>query len=333
MPATCPCCGVPFSAAQLETMLDVARRAPTNAHRGITPGTIGHRFIDPHAHMIARTTDDYAAMAMAGVVAVIEPAFWLGQPRTSAGTYVDYLATITGFERFRAGQFGIRHYCTIGLNPKEANNEALAEAVMEILPDFALKDGVVAIGELGYDEQTPLEDKYFRSQIELAIRSDLPILVHTPHRDKKQGTLRSLAVLKEHGFDPARCVIDHNNEETVQDVLDAGFWVAFSIYPDTKMSESRMVEIARRYGPERLIANSACDWGVSDSLAVPKTAALMANAGLAAATIEKITYTNALTVYSASGQLQASDWENPNLIDPAAMFSGNTLLRGGTTEI
>ena len=83
-------------------------------------------FIDSHAHMLSRTTDDYEAMAAAGVVAVIEPAFWLGQPRTHVGTYIDYLASIVGFERFRAGQFGIRHYCTIGLNSKEANNEELA---------------------------------------------------------------------------------------------------------------------------------------------------------------------------------------------------------------
>jgi predicted metal-dependent TIM-barrel fold hydrolase len=125
-------------------------------------------FIDPHAHMISRTTDDYEAMAAAGVVAVIEPAFWIGQPRTNVGSYMDYLSQIVGFERFRAGQFGVRHYCTIGLNSKEANNERLAEEVMEILPRFALKEGVVAIGEIGYDEQTDLEDKYFRQQLELA---------------------------------------------------------------------------------------------------------------------------------------------------------------------
>jgi hypothetical protein len=71
--------------------------------------------IDPHAHMISRTTDDYEAMAAAGVVAVIEPAFWIGQPRTNVGSYLDYLSSIVGFERFRASQFGIRHYCTIGL--------------------------------------------------------------------------------------------------------------------------------------------------------------------------------------------------------------------------
>ena len=127
-------------------------------------------------------------MAAAGVVAVIEPAFWLGQPRTNVGTFIDYLSSIVGFERFRACQFGIRHYCTIGLNSKEANNEALAEAVMEILPRFLSKEGVVAIGEIGYDDQTALEDKYFRAQLELAKELDLPVMIHTPHRDKKRGT-------------------------------------------------------------------------------------------------------------------------------------------------
>ena len=235
--------------------------------------------------MIARTTDDYQAMARAGVVAVIEPAFWLGQPRTNLGSYVDYLSTIIGFEKFRAGQFGVRHYCCVGLNPKEANNQALAEAVLEMLPHFATKEGVVAIGELGYDEQTELEDKYLRAQIELAKEVELPIMIHTPHRDKKRGTLRTMDVLKEHNFDPAHCVVDHNNEETVQAVLDRGYFAGFSIYPQTKMSNERMTEIVRQYGAERIIVNSACDWGVSDPLAVPKTAALMAERGIDAATI------------------------------------------------
>jgi len=131
------------------------------------------------------------------------------------GSYIDYLSMICGFERFRAGQFGLRHYCTVGLNPKEANNEELAEAVMEILPRYALKEGVVAIGELGYDEQSALEDKYYRLQLELAKELSLPVMVHTPHRDKRQGTLRSMAVALEHKLDPTYVVIDHNNEETV----------------------------------------------------------------------------------------------------------------------
>ena len=174
-------------------------------------------FIDPHTHMISRTTNDYEAMARSGVVALIEPAFWIGQPRTYVGTYIDYLSTIIGWERFRAGQFGIRHYCTVGLNSKEANNEELAEGVMEILPRFALKDGVVAIGEIGYDEQTELEDKYFRLQLELAKELELPVMIHTPHRDKKRGTTRSMDVIEEHGLavDSLRTALEPLAEELV----------------------------------------------------------------------------------------------------------------------
>ena len=286
-------------------------------------------FIDAHAHMISRTTDDYEAMAAAGVVALIEPAFWIGQPRTYVGTYVDYLSHIVGFERFRAGQFGIRHYCTIGLNSKEANNEALAEGVMEILPRFALKEGVVAIGEIGYDEQTALEDRYFRAQIELAKELDLPVMIHTPHRDKKRGTTRSMDVCDEHGLDPAKVVVDHNNEETVRETLERGYWAAFSIYPSTKMGNARMVEILRQYGAKQVIVDSACDWGISEPLGVAKTARLAAQKGIPDSEIRLACYQNALTAYGQSGQMKESDWLDPVAIDQRTLYEGNSILRGG----
>jgi uncharacterized protein len=327
----CPCCGGTLTETMLQDLLERARGLES-ARPAAARSVIGPElFIDPHAHMISRTTDDYEAMARAGVVAVIEPAFWLGQPRTSVGTFIDYFSTITGFERFRAGQFGIRHYCTIGLNPKEANNEALAEAVLEVLPQFAIKEGVVALGELGYDEQTALEERYLRSQIELAKDLELPILIHTPHRDKKRGTLRTMDVLKEHGFDPNACVIDHNNEETVEDVLQRGYWVAFSIYPGTKMGNERMADLVRRYGPERLIVDSACDWGVSDPLALPKTARLMAERGIDAVAIRKVTYVNALAAYGLNGEMREEHWLDPAPIDQRTLFEGNSILRGGQT--
>jgi len=329
---SCPCCGGTLTPQMIDQILAAARRPREEATPVTALGT-GAMIIDPHAHMISRTTDDYEAMARAGVVAVIEPAFWLGQPRTSADTYLDYLSLITGFERFRAGQFGIRHYCTVGLNPKEANNETLAEAVMEILPRFVAKEGVVAMGELGYDEQTALEDRYLRAQIELAKEYELPIMVHTPHRDKKRGTLRTMDVLAEHGFDPGRCVIDHNNEETIEDVLARGYWVAFSIYPETKMGNERMTEIVRRYGPERLIVDSACDWGVSDPLAVPKTARLMAERGIDPAAIRAVTYANALAAYGLNGEMREEHWTDPAPIDQRTLYQGNSVLRGGQAPV
>ena len=289
------------------------------------------KYIDPHIHMISRTTDDYEAMFKAGVVAVIEPAFWLGQPRTEVGSFKDYYSSLVGWEQFRASQFGIKHYSTIGLNSKEANNEPLAEQVMELLPLFALKENVVAIGEIGYDDQTAAEDRYFRLQIELAKELDLPIMIHTPHRDKKKGTLRSMDVLEEHGVAPSLVVIDHNNEETVKEVLDRGYWAAFTIYPRTKMGSERMVEIARIYGSERIIIDSAADWGVSDPLAVPKTAQLMRDRGTPDSVIQATCYQNALDAYGQSGVMKESDWSEGVEFDQSVLYGGNSVLRGGQT--
>jgi predicted metal-dependent TIM-barrel fold hydrolase len=292
------------------------------------------RYIDPHIHMVSRTTDDYSAMRAAGVVAVIEPAFWVGQPRTTAGTFLDYFTSLVGWERFRASQFGIRHYCTMGLNSKEANNEALAEEVLDLLPRFVHKEGVVAVGEIGYDEITKAEDKAFRAQLELAKETGMPVMIHTPHRDKKRGTTLSMDVVVEHGLDPAMVVIDHNNEETCKEVLDRGFWCAFTIYPKTKMGNQRMVDLVKKYGSERVIVDSSADWGVSDPLAVPKTANLMLEQGIPVSDVEKACYATALAIYGKSGQMLEEHWLDPATGDDRLkLFEGNSVWRGNAAPV
>ncbi|AEI48805.1 TatD family hydrolase [Runella slithyformis] len=289
----------------------------------------GMRFFDPHIHMVSRTTDDYEAMRDAGIVALIEPAFWVGQPRTGLSTFKDYYSSLVGWERFRSSQFGIKHYCTIGLNSREANNEPLADQVMEILPLYAYKEGVVGIGEIGFDDQTAAEEKYYRLQLELAKKANLPVQIHTPHRDKKKGTERSMAIALEHGLDPSWVIVDHNNEETVKSVLDQGFWAAFTIYPFTKMGNERMVKVVEHYGPNQIMINSAADWGISDPLAIPKTAALMKMRGIDDETIRRVTYQNAIDAFAKSGQIDVSDFENGLNVDQSEKFNGNTILRGG----
>ena len=291
------------------------------------------RFFDPHAHMTSRTTDDYERMAAAGVRALIEPAFWLGQPRTNVGSFVDYFSSLVGWERFRASQFGIQHFCAIGLNSKEANDEALAKDVFEILPRFALKEGVVAIGEIGYDEITPAEERAYQWQLEFAREHDMVVMVHSPHRDKKRGIVRSLDVAKEVGIDMQKLVIDHNNEETVQDVLDAGAWAAFTIYPHTKMGSQRMVDLTKQYGAERFIVDSSCDWGVSDPLSVPKTAKMMIDQGVPEEDVRRATYQNAVTAYGQSGQIDFEQLEAKPAIDQTKLFHDNSVLRGQAAKV
>ena len=285
-------------------------------------------YIDTHTHMISRTTDDYEAMAAAGIRAVIEPAFWLGQPRTSVGSFVDYFSSLIGWERFRASQFGIRHFCTMGLNPKEANNPKLADAVLEVLPRFLEKDGVVAVGEIGYDDQTEAEERWMIAQFELAGRFDLPVLVHTPHRDKKQGTIRTLKLVKSIGFPEERVLIDHNNEETLPLVLDTGCWAGHSIYPNTKMDEHRMAALVSKYGADRIIVNSAADWGISDPLKVPKTTVAMREAGIGDDVITRIVWDNPSAFFAQSGRLDLVGIDEAPAIDRTRKFEENSVLRG-----
>lgn len=291
------------------------------------------RFFDPHIHLTSRTTDDLEAMARAGVRAVVEPAFWLGQPRTQLGAFVDYFSSLVGWERFRASQFGVAHYCAIGLNSKEANNEGLARDVLEIIPRFAFKEGVVAIGEIGYDEITAAEERAYRWQLDFAARNDMVVMVHSPHRDKKRGIQRSIDVARECGLPMKKLVIDHNNEETVADVLDAGAWAAFTIYPHTKMGSERMVEIVRRYGPERIIVDSSADWGVSDPLSVPKTARMMLERGIDPRWVELTTWQNALDAYAQSGQIDVEALLRAPTIDQTRLFADNSVLRGQAPRI
>lgn len=290
------------------------------------------KLFDPHIHMTSRTTDDYQAMAQAGIAAIIEPAFWLGQPRTHVGSFEDYFLSLLGWERFRASQYGIKHYCTIGLNPKEANSETLARGVMELLPLYLEKEGVVAVGEIGYDDITPDEERIFAEQIRLAKDMNLPVLIHTPHRDKKRGTERTIALLRDIGFPEGMALIDHNNEITLPMVLDSGAWAGHSIYPNSKMDEARMVELVRQYGAERILVNSAADWGQSDPLKVPKTAQAFLNAGFGQDVVDRICWENPVRFFAQSGRMNEAV-ESGLSVDQTQLFEGNSVLRGQSPRV
>ncbi|GAB7038276.1 MULTISPECIES: TatD family hydrolase [Catenuloplanes] len=282
------------------------------------------RIFDPHIHMTSRTTDDYAAMAAAGVVAVVEPAFWLGQPRTGPGSFADYFDSLVGWEPYRASQFGVRHHATIALNPKEANDPR-CRPVLELVPRYLAKDGVVAVGEIGYDSMTADEDDAFTRQLAMAVEFGLPALVHTPHRDKARGTARSLDVVAESGIPREHVVIDHLNEVTVKAVKDAGCWAGFSIYPDTKMSPPRMVEILKEFGLDRMLVNSAADWGKSDPLLTVRTAEAMLAAGFTEDDVDRVLWRNPAEFYGRSGRLDLTD------LKPAdGTYEGSSILRGGS---
>ncbi len=229
-------------------------------------------YIDPHIHMVSRTTDDYKRMALAGCVAISEPAFWAGFDRSGVEGFRDYFRQLTEYEPKRAALYGIAHHCWLCINAKEAENVALSREVIAMIPDFLGAANVLGIGEIGLNKNTRNESTIFHEHLDLAAKTGELVLVHTPHlADKYQGTRMILDMIREHpGIAPERVCIDHVEEHTIRLALDAGHWAGMTLYPITKCSPARAADMIETYGGERLLANSAGDWGHSDPLAVPE---------------------------------------------------------------
>ena len=256
-------------------------------------------YIDPHIHMVSRITDDYVRMARAGCVAVSEPAFWAGFDRGSAEAFRDYFRQLTEYEPKRAAPYGIHHLCWLCINAKEAENVSLSREVISIIPEFLDRDGVLGIGEIGLNKNTGNEVTIFEEQVELAMKTDELILVHTPHlQDKYKGTRMMLDILTgDSRIKPERVLIDHVEEHTIALALDAGFWVGLTLYPVSKCTPERAVDMIEMFGTERIMANSAGDWGPSNPMAMPDFIRALNSRGHDAATIRKIVYENPLRFF------------------------------------
>lgn len=251
------------------------------------------KYIDPHIHMVSRTTEDYQRMALAGCVAVTEPAFWAGFDRSSPQGFYDYYQQLTEYEPRRAAQFGIKHFSWLCINPKEADDPVFAREVISLIPEFLNRQTVLGIGEIGLNKNTRNEMVILEEQIALAEEYQQLILVHTPHlEDKLKGTRMIMDALCASSIDPGRVLIDHVEEHTVKEVLDRGFWAGMTLYPDTKMTAQRATDVIEMYGHERIWMNSAGDWGCSDPLAVPKARIEMQRRGHSETLIDKVTYDN-----------------------------------------
>lgn len=266
-------------------------------------------YIDPHLHMVSRTTDDYETLAKMGCVAISEPAFWAGFDRGSAESFRDYFRQLTEVEPKRAAQYGIRHFTWLCINAKEAENVQLSREVLALIPEFLDCPNVLGIGEIGLNKNSPNEAIVFQEHVELALKHDQQILIHTPHlEDKYQGTRMILDMLAGHSsLDRSRVLVDHVEEHTVEPVLEAGFWAGMTLYPVTKCTPARAVDIIEKFGAERLCVNSAGDWGPSKPTAVPDLILEMRQRGHSEELIRQVVYENPRKFFSQSRNFELPD--------------------------
>src|SRR5690606_17431339 len=148
----------------------------------------------------------------------------------------DYFRQLTEFEPTRARASGVQHYTWLCINAKEAENVELSREVIAMIPEFLNKPGVLGIGEIGLNQNSPNECTVFREHLELAAKTNELVLIHTPHlQDKYKGTRMIVDMLRERSdIPPHRVLIDHVEEHTVNVARDGGYWCAMTLYPTTK---------------------------------------------------------------------------------------------------
>ena len=260
------------------------------------------RFFDPHIHMYSRTTDDYEKMSVAGIEVIVQPSFWLGSPRTSIGTFVDYWEHMITFETTRAKEHGIEHFVCISVNPKESTERPLAIDALNVMvkKDYFKRDRVVALGEIGFNLINDLEEEIFVNQLKYCQKENLLCMIHLPHHNKAEGMKRMKRIFDSDVYDFKKILIDHNTEETIEMTLEIGAWAGLSVYPVSKLSPRRVIDIVKKQGSKKIMVNSAADWGVSDPLSVPKTALEMRRNGCSVEEIENVTFDNAFEFYKQS---------------------------------
>src|SRR5438270_499773 len=263
-------------------------------------------YIDPHIHMISRVTDDYQRMAQCGCQAVSEPAFWAGFDRGSAEGFRDYFRHLVEVEPKRAAQFGIQHYTWLCINAKEAENVRLSREVIAMIPEFLNQPGVLGIGEIGLNKNTKNEATIFLEHLDLAAKTGELILIHTPHlEDKYRGTRMILDMLcDDRRLEHHRVLVDHVEEHTIREVLDRGFWCGMTLYPVSKCTPERAVDMVEMYGPERICVNSAGDWGPSKPTAVPDFILAMRRRGHPESLIRRVVYENPVEFFRQSRNFQ-----------------------------
>lgn len=270
--------------------------------------------IDAHVHMDVRSANDYEAMAIAGVQAVVVPTTFTGLKKKSRAEYEGYYTRIIDFERRRAEAFGIRLYAAVGVDPEDIHDESAARDTLDALPEYRHNENVCALGEVGLERFTDIEIECFRAQLRISRDISMPVIMHTPHQDKPRDLPRMLAIIRdairEDHIDPGLLLLDDLTADTIElarTIPFGGYGISVSTVANApfmlhrKAGPSEVLTLLQANHAEKLILSTALAWGYGDPLAIPRVLLKLATSGVDENTLRKLAYENAVRFFSQCG--------------------------------
>lgn len=207
--------------------------------------------IDTHIHADTRSSEDFKKMSMNGIGAAISCSFY-PLAINSSNLLLAHFDRLINYEVPRAADNLLNLYLALGIHPKPIPEDY--EKVLEKLPLYLEQENVICMGEIGLDQDTPLEQKVFKKQLKIAAKLNKKVIVHTPRKNKPTTLEHELEILESY-IRPELVVIDHLNMETIPQVINTDYTMGLTIQPH-KLEPTDIIGIVNEYGCERFILNS-----------------------------------------------------------------------------
>ncbi|MGQ0503715.1 MAG: TatD family hydrolase [Myxococcaceae bacterium] len=246
---------------------------------------------DAHLHPEGLSDSDLETLHLFGIRAALITAHHVPSP-ANAKTVLEHFDELIEKHLPRLEKAGLKGYAALGVHPQVIPRRGLSE-ILEALPGYFRGGKVIALGEIGLHEDSEQEQEAFLEQLRLARKLKLPVLVHTPDKDKERVTKRTLTVIRDSGIPASRVLVDHANGRTVRIILACGHYAGLTIHPHGLRAE-RALTIIRKLGTERLVVNTDAGDGAGDFLALARLSNLLSRANLSEGIIERVGQRNAL---------------------------------------
>ncbi|NYB51904.1 MAG: TatD family hydrolase [Methanobacteriaceae archaeon] len=252
--------------------------------------------IDAHIHADCRPYEDFEMMAVAGIESALTLAHDPLRMSTSA-VVLDHFYRIIENDLKRAESSGLTLKAALGLHPRSICQDY--KLVLRKLPWFLEMDEVAALGEIGLETASELEKEVFKTQLQMAEEMGIKVVVHTPRRNKREITIKTLSIIEDN-IDPSRVVVDHVDPSIIDLMGNFGGMLGITVQPQ-KMTPTEAVQLLEAsisdYGPERFIIDSDMSSSPSDPLSVPKTVHRMKLAGWSDSKIKLLCHKNAAAFF------------------------------------
>lgn len=245
--------------------------------------------IDTHMHADARSSEDFDKMFISGVDTAITCSYYPYKINNNPDILLNHLNRILNFEPRRAGEYGLDLKVALGIHP--ANALENYEKIFKQLRKWIEANKIIAIGEIGLDENTDLEKEVFKKQLELAEETKSKVIIHTPRKNKLE-VLKDIKSIVLENIDPKLVVIDHINLKTIEELIDEECMIGLTVQPQ-KMEVEEAIEIVDNYGFDRFLLNSDISNKPSDPLSVARTIRSLKRLGYDKKEVEKLAFKNA----------------------------------------